>query len=155
MTKNEFIQEAALRLLTSNPEMTAAQTATEAVLLADEVWTRSGMVVQESGRSEEADILDTLDDHPIGELATEVARIEGEQISAKNERARKNGSRRMYQISGADVRLQNVCSYEDIKTVGDLLKIGRTGFRRKRNIGELTVCFVDKALKNLYNINCW
>jgi hypothetical protein len=39
--------------------------------------------------------------------------------------------------------------------VGDLLKIGRSGFLKYRNVGKGSISRIDDALEKLYGIKNW
>ena len=43
----------------------------------------------------------------------------------------------------------------EIKTLGELLSLGRKHVARCRNIGKMTMWAIDKALENLYGITEW
>jgi len=43
----------------------------------------------------------------------------------------------------------------DIKTVGDLLSVGKRMFKRYRDVGEGSIACLDKALEKLYGIKDW
>ena len=156
MTKNEFIQEAALRIVSawsSCAEFTTGSVATAAKALADDVWE-----VMDSEEPAEPEVLEMVpDNEKVQTLAKEIARIERYEVEQKNAIKKNQGwhGRNYYQISGADVRFLNVCHHEGISTLGDMMRIGRQGFSRLRNMGPLTMELVDKAIENLYNIKSW
>ena len=56
---------------------------------------------------------------------------------------------------GYEVRLDKIFESNDIKTVGDLLRIGRRDFRRYRSVGTGSITRIDEALEDLYNIKGW
>lgn len=56
---------------------------------------------------------------------------------------------------GYDVRLRTIFDDNDIKTVGDLLRIGRLTFRKYRNVGRKSIYVLDNALNELYDIKGW
>ena len=153
MTKNEFIQEAALRLLQADSQFTAELLASVARHIADEVWKQ----LDDEHPAEKEVLAMVPDNEKVKTLAKEIARIENYEVEQKNAIKRNQGwnGRNYYQISGADVRFLNVCQHEDISTLGDMMRIGRHGFSRLRNMGPLTMKLVDKALENLYNIKSW
>ena len=51
------------------------------------------------------------------------------------------------------VRFINVCRSVDIYTVADLLRFGECNFRRLRNMGEKTIRFTKRALKDQYGVD--
>lgn len=52
-------------------------------------------------------------------------------------------------------RLRSVCKANRIKSIGDLLHIGRKGFKTFRNIGVHTIETIDKVLEEYYSITEW
>ena len=57
--------------------------------------------------------------------------------------------------TGYGVRLEKIFQMNDIKTVGDLLRIGRRNFRKYRSVGGGSISRIDDALEDLYNIKGW
>ena len=56
---------------------------------------------------------------------------------------------------GYEVRLGKIFESNNIKTVGDLLRIGRRNFRKYRSVGGGSISRIDNALKMLYDIKGW
>lgn len=56
---------------------------------------------------------------------------------------------------GYGVRLAKIFDANDIKTVGDLLRVGRHNFRTYNSVGNGSVTRIDDALEELYNIMSW
>ena len=56
---------------------------------------------------------------------------------------------------GYGVRLAKVFDANDIKTVCDLLRIGRRDFRKYRSVGSGSIAGIDDALEYLYDIKGW
>lgn len=56
---------------------------------------------------------------------------------------------------GYEVRLGKIFEGNNIKTVGDLLRIGRRDFRKYRSVGGGSISRIDNALENLYDIKGW
>ena len=56
---------------------------------------------------------------------------------------------------GYGVRLGKIFESNDIKTVGDLLRIGRRDFRKYRSVGGGSISRIDNALEMLYDIKGW
>ena len=56
---------------------------------------------------------------------------------------------------GYEVRIGKIFESNNIKTVGDLLRIGRRDFRRYRSVGGGSISRIDNALKTLYDIKGW
>ena len=60
-----------------------------------------------------------------------------------------------YDPAGYSVRLGKIFENYDIKTVGDLLRIGRRNFRKYRSVGGGSINRIDNALEMLYDIKGW
>lgn len=56
---------------------------------------------------------------------------------------------------GYEVRLEKIFESFDIKTVGDLLRIGRRDFKKYRSVGGGSITRIDDILKDLYDIKGW
>ena len=56
---------------------------------------------------------------------------------------------------GYDVRLEKIFESNNIKTVGDLLRIGRRDFKKYRSVGTGSITRIDEALEDLYDIKGW
>ena len=56
---------------------------------------------------------------------------------------------------GYSVRLGKIFESNNIKTVGDLLRIGRRNFRKYRSVGGGSISRIDDALEGLYDIKGW
>lgn len=56
---------------------------------------------------------------------------------------------------GYEVRLGKIFESNNIKTVGDLLRIGRRNFRKYRSVGGGSISQIDNALEMLYDIKGW
>lgn len=56
---------------------------------------------------------------------------------------------------GYAVRLDKVFDKYNIKTVGDLLRIGRKAFKKYRNVGGGSIHKIDRALEEMFNIKGW
>ena len=56
---------------------------------------------------------------------------------------------------GYGVRLGKIFESNNIKTVGDLLRIGRRNFRKYRSVGGGSISRIDNALETLYDIKGW
>jgi len=60
-----------------------------------------------------------------------------------------------YDPAGYGVRLGKIFENYDIKTVGDLLRIGRRNFRKYRSVGGGSISRIDNALETLFDIKGW
>ena len=56
---------------------------------------------------------------------------------------------------GYGARLGKIFESNNIKTVGDLLRIGRRDFSKYRSVGGGSISQIDNALKKLYDIKGW
>ena len=56
---------------------------------------------------------------------------------------------------GYGVRLGKIFERNNIKTVGDLLRIGRRDFRKYGSVGGGSITRIDDALEDLYDIKGW
>lgn len=153
MTKQEFIQEAALRLISARPECSMVWVADNAEQLAaflyDEPYPHAGRVrVVPPVTDPKADEIEIL--------AREVYRLEEEM---KKEMDRKYLERTGYEYNHKKTniasRIHKAFVAEGICTVGDMLKRGRTGILKVPKVGRMCIELIDKALCNLYNIKTW
>lgn len=76
------------------------------------------------------------DDKPIGEVISQIYKED-------------------YYYHKFAVRLEKVFASNDIKTVGDLLRYGRTNFSRLQNVGRGCLTHIDDALEELYGLKSW
>jgi DNA-directed RNA polymerase alpha subunit len=136
MNKQEFTQEAALRLI-NRADMPLADIAWAARELADQLF--PGTPSQKGNPETDG----------IEALLREVERVDEQNVDNQ----RKSGWH--VQKSGFEVRLSNILRSQDVNTVGDLLRYGRRDFQKARGIGTHTVECVDQALQNLYGITEW
>ena len=92
--------------------------------------------------------LSYLNNTPISHLIAEVDRLDMEDFakSSPGNRAKKRGYA---------TKLGYICRYRDIKTVGDLLSYGSTGYLSINGTGKSSAEYVKKALENLYGVKTW
>lgn len=57
--------------------------------------------------------------------------------------------------SGYATKLELIFASENIKTIGDLLRYGKTNFLKLRNVGKGSITRIDDALEELYGIKNW
>lgn len=60
-----------------------------------------------------------------------------------------------YRGSGYGIRLNNLFIENNIKTVGDILRIGKIKMSNIKNLGKGSITRIDDALEGLYNIKSW
>ena len=62
---------------------------------------------------------------------------------------------RMGRDRGYSVKLEKIFENNNIKTVGDLLRIGSRDFKKYRTVGGGSIRRIDDALETLYDIKSW
>ncbi len=139
MTKQEFIIEAVLRMISNNTAASYSSLVEEATKLADELFPEK----------------EAKNDDTISALLKEIDRIEEEEKRKESEKLRAEGYSCSAQKGGYGVRLSKVFEKKEIYTIEDLLKVRRTNFNRLQNVGEKSTRLVDLALQNLYGIKSW
>jgi len=144
MTKEEFIQEAVLRMLSAKPTSGVYAIITIAEHLANKLFKEE--------KSKAASIPSDLNKIPIATLANDIDELDAEETKKRQERYPEHYRA---QKAGRAVRVINVCRANDIKTIGDLLRFGRNEFLRQRNMGRLSVELTDTALRRKYNVMEW
>jgi len=143
MTKEEFKQEAALRLI-NRFELSMADIAGAARELADRIYS------DPPDHNPETDSIEVL--------MEEIVRVEEQEIKeAKEDFRQRTGTdyEREIKSSGIGIRLKRLLYRQDLNSVSDLLRYGRRELLKTRNVGQRTVERVDKALQNLYGIEEW
>lgn len=143
MTRQEFIQEAALRLISAMNEYTITEVASWAKELAKEIY----------GEEEEEPEI-PYSNEPISAVIKEIDRMDCEERDANNAKL-PLGTPWRYNKRGHARIAQTACERESILTVAGLLAFGRSDFLGIYNIGPKVIKSVDKALENLYNIQKW
>ena len=141
MTKQEFIQEAALRMTFLLPERRVSEIADLARGLANSIYDEEEPEPELTPNPRDFD--------PVEKILQEVERMDEEDDRIEEGRAYK------IQKKGFVERLRTAFRANDITTLGELLNFGRNRFKKTRYIGELSCAIVDKALENLYNIKGW
>lgn len=147
MTKQEFIQEAALRLISARPDALMCEIHELAVNLANCVYEDKSAVPSDQATPDHT--VPDINEESIQILLKEVGRVEDEFVKIEMQR------RRYAQRGGIDVRLNNVFHGAGVNTVGDLLRMGSRNFLKMRDVGPKCLKFVSEALKNLYGIESW
>lgn len=162
MTKQEFIQEAALRLITANTEVPVSFVAELAKELADEIFKEGEQPVEEPQQEQPKEKPKTTASQyfyqPISTLVNEVDRLDREEIiRIKNDFKAKHGHELKTKSKiGYGARLKTTCTIHlHISTVGELLSLGRINFYGHYVVGQRTIQLIDQALFNLYGITEW
>ena len=141
MTKQEFIQEAALRMTFLLPERRVSEIADLARGLANSIYDEEEPEPELTPNPRDFD--------PVEKILQEVERMDEEDDRIEEGRAYK------IQKKGFVERLRTAFRANDITTLGELLNLGRRNFSKTRSIGELSCAIIDRALDNLYNIKEW
>ena len=136
MTKQEFIEQAVLRLIT------------ETSLRCDEVVNRASevasLIYDDEKENEDATAGKDYENESLAALIREVDRLD--VLDNKNSKVKKRGYAKTF---------ARVCSSWDINTIKDLLKVGSYNLKDARSIGIENLAIVSLALYNLYGINNW
>jgi hypothetical protein len=132
MKREEFLMEAALRLIAAKPEENMWEIASMANDLTDRIFESVQQQEADSERwwSEEADKA------PVNVIIGQIEKSS-------------------WRSTGYGVRLTRIFKDGNINTVGDLLRVGRHEFKRYRDVGGGSITRIDDALEELYNIQSW
>ena len=153
MTKQEFIQQAALILLQRESGESVDYLADYTKKYADAIYE----LCEEQEDPEEPEVslsanpADYENDRLLDTVFREMERLERME---KEEEKKKYPGRRV-QVTGNAIRFINAAKYNDIETVGRLLEVGSRNFENIRNVGRRCVEDASVALKNLYGIEIW
>ena len=136
MTKQEFIEQAVLRLIT------------ETYLDFDEVVHRASEVASlmydDEVVSEDATAGKDYENESLVALIREVDRLD--ILNNKNSKVKKRGYAKTF---------ARVCASWDINTIKDLLKVGSYRLKDARSMGATNLAIVSEALYSLYGIDKW
>lgn len=136
MTKQEFIEQAVLRLITE-PSLNCD----EVVKRASEV---ASLIYDDKKEHEGTTAGKDFENESLAALFKEVDRLD--VLSNKNSKVKRRGYAKTF---------ARVCSSWDINTIKDLLEIGSYKLRDARNIGSANLAIVNEALYSLYGIDKW
>ena len=132
MKREEFLIEAALRLITAKPE----EKISEIAYMANDLTERIFDKVQQQEADSERWWSEEVDKAPVNVII--------EQIEKSSWRS-----------TGYSVRLTRIFNDGNINTVGDLLRVGRHVFKKYRDVGVGSITRIDDALEELYNFQSW
>ena len=150
MTKQEFTQEAALRLISVRPSAPMCEILDLARNLADGIYADNGL------QPEPERVVYGVDaDEPIENLLREIDRLDAEGVRLKKAKGKAEGWGWNPQKSGFAEKVRKTCRWLGFENVPDLIIFGKNSFRKQSFIGEKCCNVVDEALKNLYNITSW
>ena len=141
MNKQEFIQAAALRLISARPNTPMGDIADLANALAVYIFKDEPEAPADPAKTVSDPNTDSIEI-----LLDEVRKVEALFVKESKHRT---------QCSGLEIRIANALHAADVDTVGDMLKHGRRWLLKQRTIGPMSVKCIDNALKNLYNIENW
>jgi len=160
MTKLEFMQEAALRLVATRPDVDNmciivgwVKDLTKGIFNEEEI-------IDADFEEEPRHILsiqDVVKDRGINELLEEIDKIETIDVQERNVKQIKRTGRHdvYFQKGGYAKRIGNVFKENNIDTIGMLLGLNRNTFSKLYKVGKKSVGYIDKALYNLYGITNW
>ena len=101
---------------------------------------------------EQKAVADYANDRLMDKVYYEIDRLD---IQEREENKKKFPEWGEHKKRGNATRFKNVITAHNIKTVGQLLEIGRARFEQFRQIGRLCVDRISEALDNLYGIKSW
>lgn len=136
MTKQEFIEQAVLRLITE-PSLNC----NEVVKRASDV---ASLIYDDEKENEDTTTGKDFKNDGLVALFKEVDRLD--VLSNKNSKVKRRGYAKTF---------ARVCSSWDINTIKDLLQVGSYKLRDARNIGAANLAIVGEALYSLYGIDKW
>lgn len=135
MNKQDFLLEATLRLVaTRQPEETVSNIVSMAMELTNEVFKEKETLKNKEGQywTDEADAA------PVEVI---ISWIERKGYG--------------YNSGGYAFKLTKIFKENNIKTVGDLLRLGKFEFKKLKQVGKGSYTRIDDALEELYNIKGW
>ena len=147
MTKQEFIQQAALILLQHKYGESVDYLADYVKNYADAIYELCGQ--QQENPNPEV-MAGCAADEPIENLLREIDRLDGESTRQLREK-----SSCYFQKGGYAAKVRRICENYDFVHVPNFIDFGKGFFEKERGIGEKCCAVVDQALKNLYNITSW
>lgn len=136
MTKQEFIEQAVLRLITAT-----SLNCNEVVKRASDV---ASLIYDDEKENEDTTTGKDFKNDGLVALFKEVDRLD--VLSNKNSKVKRRGYAKTF---------ARVCSSWDINTIKDLLQVGSYKLRDARNIGAANLAIVGEALYSLYGIDKW
>ena len=131
MTKDEFLMEATLRLITAKPQASMLEIADMGKDLTNQVFN----IIAESALEDNMFWDKAIDKASISTIISQIGKNRWDP--------------------GYRVRLTRIFKENNITTVGDLLRIGRQDFRKIREVGGGAISRIDDALEELFNLQNW
>lgn len=136
MTKQEFFEQAVLRLITET-----SLSCNEVVHRASEV---ASLIYDDEAVSEDATAGKDYENESLAALFEKVNWLD--VLHNNNQKVKKRGYAKTF---------SRVCASMDINTVKDLLKVGSYKLKDARNMGAASLAIVSEALYSLYGIDKW
>ena len=136
MTKQEFIEQAVLRLIT--------QTSLNSIEVVQRASECASLIYDDEKENEDATAGKDFENESLAALFEKVDWLD--VLNNKNSKVRRRGYAKMF---------SRVCASRDINTVKDLLKVGSYNLKDARSIGDANLAIVSEALYNLYGIDKW
>lgn len=130
MKKEEFMQAAALRLISAWPEQSMEAIADKAKELTERIYAKKPHDDYFKWWDDDVDV------ESIDKIIMQVKKTD-------------------WPTGGYAKRLMNAFKQLNLTTVGDLLHIGRYDFQKCRDVGNGSICRLDDALKDLFGIDNW
>lgn len=135
MNKQDFLLEVTLRLVaTRQPEETINDISSMAVALTDDIFKVKEVLKNKEGQFWS----DETDAEPV---ETIISWIERKGYG--------------YNSGGYAYKLTKIFKDNNIKTVGDLLRLGKFEFKKLKQVGKGSYTRIDDALEEMYNIKGW
>ena len=136
MTKQEFIEQAVLRLITET-----SLNCNEVVHRAKDV---ASLMYDDEAVNGDAMAGKEYENESLAALISKVDWLD--VLNNKNSKVLRRGYAKTF---------SRVCASWDINTIKDLLKVGSYGLKDARNMGPANLAVVSEALYSLYGIDKW
>ena len=136
MTKQEFIEQAVLRLITE-PSLSCEGVVNRASEVA-------ALMYDDEKENEDTMAGNDFENESLAELIRKVDWLD--VLNNKNSKVRRRGYAKTF---------ARVCSSWDINTVKDLLQVGSYNLIATRGMGAANLAIVGEALYSLYGIDKW
>lgn len=136
MTKQEFIEQAVLRLIT--------ETSLNSIEVVQRASECASLIYDDEKENEDATAGKDYENESLVALFEKVDWLD--VLNNKNSKVRRRGYAKMF---------SRVCASRDINTVKDLLKVGSYNLKDARNMGATILAIVSEALYSLYGIDKW
>lgn len=136
MTKQEFIEQAVLRLIT--------ETSLNSIEVVHRASECASLIYDDEKENEDTTAGKEYENESLAALCSEVDRLD--ILSNRNSKIKKRGYAKQF---------ARVCRYLEINTIKDLLQVGSYGLKDARSMGVANLAIVSEALYSLYGIDKW